>query len=412
MVYDIAVIGAGVAGMCAVHRIIEKQQGKKKLPKIILFDIGRPPAKRRTQMFGFGGLLPNSDGKLYLLNTKEVAALIGDKKAKLSQQWVLDTFQQANPNLPAITKDTLPSASLTKKLKNAGYKIYKNDHIQLLPSHIHTMLRTFSDEFEKHIDFAFDQEIFNISKKRGVFVLSTGEQEVKCRQILIAVGRSGWRFCGNLFKSWGLIEENSIARYGIKIEMPISNIPNFNRSNCSMSNGQIEVGPFCYNGKVVPEDHYDFAMASFRSNEERWYTDKVSFNFIGNIRCENAFEQTDRIAQLTFIMANDRVSAERVSTLVNGRTKILTNGKGGLLPEYEWIVDALKSFGQVAPEILTKSYYHVPTLVPLPPKIALGTNMETEVEGMFLAGESAGIVGLLAAGETGMCAADGMAKSL
>ena len=67
-------------------------------------------------------------------------------------------------------------------------------------------------------------------------------------------------------------------------------------------------------------------------------------------------------------------------------------------------------FSSVIPEILTKAYFHVPTIIPFTPKINIGNNLETEVNGLFVAGESAGINGILSAATTGIIAADMVCK--
>jgi len=399
-IYDIGIIGSGVAGIFACHRILEK---KKEL-KTIVFDIGRPPMKRRLQMFGFGGLLPNSDGKLYLSNTKSVASIIGETKAKKAYDWVSSVFQI--PGKLDVIKDEGPSKSLAKRLKNAGYKITPNSYIQLYSANIHGLLKHFAETFDKNIDFEFDQEIIDITKNKTHFILTANDNEYKCKRLILATGRSGWRWTASIFNKFGLIEDNSFAHYGIRIEMPATNLKDFNGSNCSIHNDKIDIGPFSWNGTVVPEDHYDMAIASFRSNEDRWKSDKVSFNFIGNVPSENGFEETDRVGKLTFLLANDRVAKERVSAILNNKSKILS-----ILPDYKWIQDDIKEFGKVVPEI-NKGYFYVPALNPIPPTISIGTNLSTEVSGMFVAGENSGISGLLSAAETGMIAADGAMRGL
>ena len=57
-----------------------------------------------------------------------------------------------------------------------------------------------------------------------------------------------------------------------------------------------------------------------------------------------------------------------------------------------------------------KAYYHVPTILPFAPSINIGANLETEIEGMFVAGESAGVHGILGAGTMGVIAADAVCK--
>lgn len=399
--FDIGVIGSGVAGIFALHRILEKQ----KKVKAILFDIGRPPMKRRLQMFGFGGLLPNSDGKFYLSDTKKVANITGDKKAKNAYDYVVNTMKSIDTI--SITKDNGLSKSLTKKAKYAGYSIIKNSYIPIFSPLIHGLLKHFAQEFENTIDFCFDKEVISIRKSKDIFILSTEDGEYKCKNVLIATGRAGWKWATSIFNKFGLVEDNSIARYGIKIEMSSDNLTSFNNSTCTLHNDNVSIGPFAWNGTVVPEDHEGMAIANFRSNEERWETDKVCFDMIGNISCENGAEETDRVGKLTFLLSNDRIAKERVSSIINNRSKVLS-----ILPEYEWLKNDLKQLSLVIPEVLTKAYFYVPTLVPSPPNISLGNNLSTEMEGLWVAGESAGVSGLLAASEMGVIVADGIIRNL
>jgi uncharacterized FAD-dependent dehydrogenase len=400
-IYDVAIIGAGVAGVFAANQILSKQ----KKVKTILFDIGRPPMKRRSQMFGFGGLLPNSDGKFYLSDTKKVSTITGDAKVKSAYDSVISTLELIDKT--DIIKDDGPSKSISSLAKKAGYKIIKNSYIPLFSPHIHGLLKHFADTFENKIEYCFDKEVIDISKNGQTFTIHTNDTKYKCRRVLIATGRAGWRWATAVFDRFGIIEDNSTAKYGIRVEISKDNLQSFDQSTCSFVNDNMTIGPFSWNGTVVPEDHYDMVIANFRSNEERWESDKVSFDFIGNIKCEDGFNDTDRIGKLTFLLANDRVSKERVSAIMNEKSKILT-----ILPEYQWLKDELTKLAIVIPEVLTKAYFYAPALMPMPPKISLKTNLSTDIEGLFVAGEPAGVSGLLAAAEMGIVAANGITRGL
>lgn len=180
----------------------------------------------------------------------------------------------------------------------------------------------------------------------------------------------------------------------------------FNKSNCTIKKGdELEIGPLCWNGTIIPEDHVDLAISAFRSNENRWKTDKVSFSLIKNIKFpNNGFEQTDRIGKLTFLLANDRIIKEKVSYLLNDKSKI------SIIPEYSWLKETIQELSNIMPEILSKGYFHVPTTMPLAPKVTIASNLETELEGMFVAGESAGTVGILSAACLGLTCADSICK--
>ena len=107
---------------------------------------------------------------------------------------------------------------------------------------------------------------------------------------------------------------------------------------------------------------------------------------------------------MSFVLSNDRIIRERVSTILTGKSRI------SIIPEYDWLKEAITNITEIIPEITTKAYFHVPTIIPLAPKINIGNNLETEIDGMFVVGESAGINGILSAGLMGIAAADAVCK--
>lgn len=400
-IYDVGIIGAGVAGAFATLKIAKEYKDVK----TIVFDLGRPPMKRRRQLEGWLGCLPNSDGKVYLSDISKVAKITGLRKAKSSFTYFNNSL--SNVDKFKVTEDRSLQSSLEKKLTKLGYNINLNNYIQLYPKDIHSLSKYLAETIEnnKNINFSFDNEVNRVSKSKNVFIVNTEKQEYKCKKLIVAVGRSGWRWCKSLYDSLGLIENNNYGRFGIRVEVNSSSMKEFNKSNCTIIKEDLEIGPLSWFGTVIPEDHIDLAISSFRSNENRWKTDKVSFSLTKNILFpKNGFEQIDRIGKLTFLLANDRVIKERTSSILSGKSKI------SIIPEYEWLKDTLQQVSSFMPEILTKAYFHVPTIVPIVPKINIGDNLETEIDGMFVAGESAGISGILSAASTGIICADSICK--
>jgi uncharacterized FAD-dependent dehydrogenase len=239
-----------------------------------------------------------------------------------------------------------------------------------------------------------------------MFVITTDEQEYRCKKIIFAVGRSGWRWAHDVYSNFGIIDNNNFAKFGIRVETNATNLKDFNKSNCTiLKDNDLEIGPLSWYGSVIPEDHLDLAISAFRANENRWKSDKVSFQLIKNVNYpENGFQQTDRIGKLTFILSNDRIIKEKLSLILSSKSKI------SIMSEYNWLKDSLNQLECIMPEICTKSYFHVPTISPMAPKILLGDNLESEIKDMFIAGESSGIVGLQAAALTGIICADSACK--
>lgn len=400
--FDVGIIGAGVAGSFATLKLAQDHKDVK----TILFDLGRPPMKRRRQLEGWLGCLPNSDGKLYLSDLDKVSSITGVRKSKSAYNWFHKILSEVN-DFKTI-KDKSPNVSVEKRLRKIGYDIFLNDYIQIYPKDIHLLSKYMAESIDNsnNITFSFDNEVKQIHKQKGFFIVTTEQQEYKCKKLIIAVGRSGWRWAKDLYTNLGIIDNNDIAKFGIRIELNAPLMKDFNKSNCTLiKNDDIQIGPFSWFGTVIPEDHLDVAISAFRSNENRWKSDKVSFSLIGNRLFPNSgFEQTDRISKLTFVLSNDRVIKERVAHILSGKSKI------SIIPEYDWLRDTLTELSIAIPEVSTKAYYHVPTILPMAPKINLGSNLETEIDGMFVVGESAGVHGILSAATMGIIAAENICK--
>lgn len=395
--YDLVIIGAGVAGSFASLKIAKDH----KYMKTLVFELGRPMGKRRQQINGWLGILPNSDGKLYASNLEPLYNLMGDKKTKSIDKWFknyTDDIYQAK-----LIKDKSPSINATKRIEKAGFEIELNNHMQLYPKDIHALSKHMSNAVldAKNITFKFDDEVISIAKQKSMFTITSSNSKITCKKLIMCAGRSGWRWARDIYNSFDIIKSNDVAKFGIRAEISAPIMKHFNYSNCSMTNENIEIGPLCWNGTVIPEDHMDFAIASFRSNEARWKTDKVSFNIIGSeLFPNNGVEQINRIGQLTFLLSNDRVAKEKISTIMNGKSRI------SVIPEYKWLTNAIQGISEFIPDIMTKGYFHVPTILPLIPTINVSKELETDVDNMYCAGESSGHMGLLSAIITGVAAAD------
>jgi hypothetical protein len=397
--FDIGIIGAGVAGAFASLKLAKNYKCST-----VVFDIGRPPMKRRRQLEGWLGCLPNSDGKFYLNDLIQAKKIVDHESIDNSYEEVKKIIK--NVNNFSIIKDKKPLGVVEKRIVKNGYSFELNDFVQVFPKEIHNLSKKFVDDLDEknHMKFVFDEEISSVTKENGMFLILIDDKQYFCKKLLISVGRSGWRWASELYKNFGIVEDNSVAKFGVRLEMDSSILKDFNKSNLTMRKENIEVGPFSWNGTVIPEDHVNMAISAFRSNENRWKTDKVSFNLIGAIPCENGSEQIDRIGQLSFIVTQERIVKERVTSLINHKSTV------SIIPEYRWIGNWIEDLNLVIPELKEKAYYHAPTILPMTPRINIKSNLETNIDGLFVAGESAGLYGLLNATVTGNAVVDFMMK--
>ncbi len=403
-IFDVGVIGAGIAGAFAALRFSEQHRSAK----TIVFDLGRPPGKRRRQLEGWLGCFPNGDGKIYTGDLDKVLNVVDGRKANPAAKWVKDVFSEINPTAKVV-KDPQPSAGFQKRLREKDYSFQTNDYIQWKPESVHQLSRYMTEIIEgnTNLQFSFDNEVHHILKKKNVFHVSTNNGEFQCKKLIMCVGRSGWRWVTKVYKEFGLDCSDDRATFGIRGEISSTYLKDLNKSHCTISKENLEIGPFSWSGTVIPEDHADLVISGFRSNEDRWKSDKVSFSIIGSrfFKDKGVYE-TDRQAKLAFVLANDRVARERIKLLI----KKDPSSPLAQLPEYDWLSDVLEELNFVIPNLIQKGYYHTPHVLPLAAQIKLGTNLESDMEGFFVAGESAGILGIHAAAIMGTIAADAACK--
>ena len=393
---DVGIIGCGTAGTFSAYKIAKDYPNTK----CIVFEGGRGPSKRRFQMQGFLGLLPNSDGKLYMHDVDDIQKLCKTKKTRAAYNWLCDNLHNTlNTN---IIDDTAPYRSTIKRIKNNGFSLAKRDYIQVIPREIHALSKVIADKLNSNINITqrFDDEIMNIEYNKKQFTITSysGEQTM-CKKLILASGRSGFRWTNQLFNEFGLTSKEKVIRYGIMAEMQATSLKEYNKANCIISNEDLEIGPLNWLGSVVPEDHYDMVLSSFRANESRWASDKVLFNVLGKHNVEDNVKQLDRIGQLTFILTNERVIKEKISALLTNKAKI------SILPEYNWLPEAISKIESFMPGIINGSFY-TPTLLPIVPKMKLNTQLQTEHKDLILCGETTGYSGLLFAILSGIIAGD------
>jgi uncharacterized FAD-dependent dehydrogenase len=394
--YDICIVGAGVAGSLAVLKFA---QNNSKL-KIAVIEAGRPPSKRRHQLEGWLGCLPNSDGKLYTNNLRALSPYLEATKIKQYYDWTLQQFKDSSGFNASITKDKGPSASLTKKVNEAGFKVELNDYIQTYPKEAHALSKYIVSQYDdKGYQFYFDTFVENISKPDDFHIITADGETIVAKKLILALGRSGWRAITSFYDNLNIEYDNTDSTIGIKAEMNANVFKELNKSACSLVKGDLEIGPFNFNGTVIPEDHINFANAAFRSNENRWKSDKLSFSISKHVKIDKrGVEELDRLGELTFIVGNNRVCREKISTLLSGKSKV------SIMKEY---VEFAKELPQITfiPELLTKANFYFPALNIFSSKVKLN-NFETTCKDCYVIGESIGVNGLLASMITGAAIAD------
>ncbi len=425
MNYDIGIIGAGVSGVFAALRLAEKHRHLK----VVVFEFGPPPPnclrqdpirvkRRRRQLEGWLGCFPTGDGKIYLDDdTQKVSEIVDGRRIRPIRDWFAEQLSEVNNS--KIIKPKHPSLNIKKAIQDNGFDLNVHSYEQWVPDQIHQLAKISAEKIEAagNVFLSFDTEVYNFLKNGKKFNVHTSQGDFTCKKLILSVGRTGWRWVNSQYKNLGLLsEERGIVKYGVRVEMPSSALKDFNKSHCSLIRSDLEVGPLSWMGSIIQEDHEGVTLAAFRSNEDRWKTDKVFFSVQKKIPFSEASIPTkgiiprdaksyvDRVAQLSHCLSGERVGREKITNFSKGL------GDLALMPEYGWVTSTLKELESIFPNLIGRGYFHVPDIDTNINSINIANNLETEIEGLFVAGESAGIKGIAAAGLMGACAAEGAAK--
>jgi len=394
--YDIGILGAGVAGGLATYKTCFDNKNLR----VAVVDIGRPPLKRRRQMEGWLGCLPTSDGKFYLSDIEKANKLCTKEEVEKSFNYIKELFSSLFEFTETKTKK--PTKEVLTKIKSNNYTIDYHNYFQIFPKEVHVLSKYMNKFIEDHnnLHYYFDEEIFSIEKDQGGFVIQTNYNKIYCKKILLSLGRSGWRFSKQIFDFFGIEQEDKICSFGVRAELGESSLKDFNKSVCTLHKDNIDIGRLSWNGTTIQEDHMDLALSAYRSNENRWKSEKVSFDIIINKECDSGTKESERISKLSFLLANDRVLKEKIHLFTENKAKISP------LKEYDWLNNVFSDLNSIIPEFTEKAYIYYPTLNVKYPKIKIKKNLETEVDGLYVAGESSGNQGLLYSALTGICFAN------
>ena len=396
--FDIGIIGAGVSGVFAALRIAEKH----KSTRAILFELGKGPGKRRRFLEGWLGCFPQGDGKIY---TNDIDKFINKKQAVPASKWVFNQLNEVNES--KLIKSKSPIASTQAKIKELGFDLEVKNYYQWEPESIHQLSKVVAEKIEAigNVELSFDNEVFNIVKRGNVFVVSSAEGEYTCKKIILCAGKSGWRWINALYKNLELLDNDNVAMFGIRAEIGTQYLKDFNKSHCTLTRNDLQIGPICWNGSVIQEDHADLTISGFRSNEDRWKTDKAFFSIIGLRKFENATMQTDRLAKLAFLLGNDRVAREKIKPFTKLQSQL------NLIPEYAWLNDSIKEIEKIIPAIISRGYFHYPDIITMTSKIKLKPTFESEIlDGFFVVGESASVYGICGAAVSAVIAVENIIK--
>lgn len=345
MDYDLLIVGAGASGMFLAYEL--KQL--KTRQKVLMVDTGRPIHQRICPisagkvnhcicckpcniMNGFGGAGTLSDGK-YNLTTEfggDLHRYVGQEKAMELMNYVdgvLCEYDHHQSKLFSTANSDLKTTALRNDLHllSAQVRHFGTErNVEILKK----MYEEIKDEIE--IRFLTTVEKVNYLSSGFQAVFSTGET-VTAEKIVLASGRSGSKWIGEICKQNGIGTKSNRVDIGVRIEIPAEVFKHITdevyESKIVYKTQKYNdmVRTFCMNpyGKVVAENTNGIITVNGHSYaDKKLQTENTNFALLVSNHFTDPFRDSndygESIARLSNMLGGG-VLLQRFGDLVKGR---------------------------------------------------------------------------------------------
>jgi uncharacterized FAD-dependent dehydrogenase len=470
--YDLIVVGAGPAGIFACYEMTLQQPEAKVLlidKGHIIYNRSCPILEEKIKMCpppagkkdysgclpacsitaGFGGAGAYSDGKFNI--TTEFGGWLTDYLPPSKVYELIQYVDALNLKHGATTEVTNPNTEAIRTIEQRGYAV----GLKLLRAQVRHLgteqnleiLKSIYEHLKSRIDMCFKTEVEDILtvKDAGVhriegIVLKNGD-EYRAPNVLIAPGRDGSVWLSQILKKRRLKMFNNQVDVGVRVETSDVVMREINENlyegkfifNTSVGT---RVRTFCSNpsGHVVVENHSGVMAANGHSYKDpRLGSANTNFALLVSHKFTEPFDKPNEYAREICRRANDlssggvivqkygdirkgrRSTTERINEgFLEPTLKEAVAGDLGLVLPYNTmksLIEMVEALDHVTPGIANEHtlFYGVEAkFYSSRPK--LSDALETEIAGLYCAGDGAGITrGLAQAGAAGVWVARNVA---
>ncbi len=433
---DVAIIGAGPAGLFAADVLIESGL------TTVVIDRGPEVARRTHIAFGVGGAGAFSDGKLNL--TPKIGgdpASIGRTPEEI--QDYIDRIDATFTRFGAPKKYSGENADALMALKKAASR-YGIEFISGRQRHMGTTpVRKVVERFWEHlrshgIEASLGNRITRIERTDDRFILH-GAETISARYVIAAPGRAGAYWLREEALQLGIETEYGPIDVGVRVEFPaelytpIERVMYDAKLRVRTATYDDMVRTFCTNprGFVVREKYEEFSLVNGHA-ENDVKTENTNFALLSHIELTDPVEDTTEygraIAKLATTIGGGRPIIQRLKDLNRGRrstadrlrratiSPTLTDATPGdismALPDRVAVNlrEGLEQLNNIIPGLTAdNTFLYAPEIKFYDTRYPVTNEMETQVPGFFVAGDSSGHSrGIVYSAVTGMIAAAGI----
>lgn len=458
--YDVVIVGAGPAGIYAGYELAESNK------KVLLIDKGLDIYRRKCPILegkmdkcpvatrkkdyagcfpacsitdGFGGAGAYSDGKFNI--TTEFGGWLTDYLSADKVIELINRVDSINLEHGAPRTITDPTTNEVLEIEKLGYakglKLLRSK-VRHLGTEINLqILQSIYEAMKAKVDYQFKTMVEDlIIEDNKIIGIKTKDEEIYADQVILAVGRDGSKWLKDIATKYKISTDQNQVDIGVRVETSDIVMQEINKHlyegkfifNTSVGT---QVRTFCSNpsGHVVVENHSGTMLANGHA-----FKDKAKGSANTNFALLVSHKLTDfddpnlyahTVSKLANQISNGSIIIQSYGDIIKGRRsthkridelfitptqKTAVPGDLGLVLPYNTmrsLIEMMEALDHVTPGIASEHtlFYGVEAKF-YSSRFKVDANFETDINGLYLAGDGAGLTrGLSQAGANGVAIA-------
>ena len=362
--YDLAVVGAGLAGTMAAVAAVEAG-----LDTVVL-EKGHGPGDRRNLVNGWLGRA------LYTMTRLDVGNICLEPRSVAAFNTVFELCRDANGGKlerhlggSHILSEDLPLQALARLYYSADAECGRE-----LAQRLHKRLLV-----PGKTDLLFGAEVERAEWDGSRFLLHTRRGRLAAARCMVATGGHSAEWIRLLCASVGIEPAAAHARLGVRVEVPERLLRTFLRvaGDLCLSNGDVVMDDMRV-GSMVGDREDEGLLSAFAHTLSGHRAERISF--MVSLDFGTDLSELARIVRIVNILSNDKVKRERAADFVDGHSALKH------VEQFDPVRAALRDLDRMVPSLLGYATVYIPEMR-IGGVLPVDEKMRTAFSGLYGAGE-------------------------